>query len=170
MKGRPGVDVGRRATYFTWRDMVARCHNPKRKDYPRYGARGVTVCDEWRASFPAFLAHMGPRPDGMQIDRINGSRGYEPGNCRWVTAKINARNRGCTRRVQFDGGTCSVPDLAERFDVDVSAVYHRLDAGWTVERAFREPGIGRYKTRTKSRGSVKTVVADEEVHDLGGSR
>ncbi len=130
---------------------MARCHDPRRKDYPRYGGKTITVCDRWRDSFAAFLGDMGPRPEGLQIDRIDGSRGYEPRNCRWVTAKQNCRNRACTRRVLFEGNEQPVADLAERFDLDVSGLYHRLDAGWTIERALAQPGLGRYITRTKAR-------------------
>lgn len=76
-----------------WRGMVARCHNPKRKDYGRYGGKGISVCARWRDSFALFLEDMGCRPAlGLSIDRIDGSKGYEPGNCRWATAKEQAQN------------------------------------------------------------------------------
>jgi hypothetical protein len=80
-------------TYVTWRDMKVRCHNPNSDGYARYGARGITVCDEWRESFVAFLSDMGERPDGMTLDRIDGSKGYSKANCRWATNKEQASNR-----------------------------------------------------------------------------
>ena len=30
---------------YTWQSMKQRCYNPKHPEYPRYGAKGVTVCD-----------------------------------------------------------------------------------------------------------------------------
>ena len=72
--------------------MIRRCHDPRRKDYCKYGARGIKVCDEWRQSFEAFeawaLSH-GYR-DGLTLDRICNNRGYAPGNCRWVSGRQQA--------------------------------------------------------------------------------
>lgn len=80
-------------TYETWRSMLSRCQDQKNKDYPRYGGRGISVCDRWRNSFDAFLADMGEKPDGLSIDRIDNDQGYYPKNCRWADAKTQANNR-----------------------------------------------------------------------------
>jgi len=31
--------------YTTWRNMKDRCYNPNADSYPRYGGRGIHVCD-----------------------------------------------------------------------------------------------------------------------------
>lgn len=73
--------------------MMARCNNPDGWGYEEYGAKGVTVCERWH-DFRNFLYDMGERPQGKTIDRIDGSKGYEPGNCRWATrAQQNANRR-----------------------------------------------------------------------------
>src|SRR5216683_5015697 len=37
--------------YNIWQSMKWRCLNPRNKDYPRYGARNIKVCDRWIKSF-----------------------------------------------------------------------------------------------------------------------
>lgn len=85
--------AGRRSpTYRTWDGMKQRCLNPKATGYARYGGAGITVCDRW-LEFANFLADMGERPEGTTLDRIDSSKGYEPGNCRWATRAEQNRNR-----------------------------------------------------------------------------
>lgn len=72
--------------YHSWQSAKQRCTNPNNVGYRWYGARGITMCEAWCASFVAFLADMGPRPAGTTIDRYpNPDGNYEPGNCRWAT-------------------------------------------------------------------------------------
>jgi hypothetical protein len=102
-----GRSLGRDKTYKTWKEMRRRCTNPNATQWQWYGARGITVCDRWQ-SFEMFLADMGERPEGTTLDRIDGSRGYEPDNCRWATPAQQAQtNSGVFRkgRAPWNKGT-----------------------------------------------------------------
>jgi len=81
-------------TYNSWEGMKQRCTNPKATNYSYYGGRGITYCPEWE-TFAAFLADMGERPSvELTLDRFpNPDGNYEPGNCRWATAKEQINNR-----------------------------------------------------------------------------
>lgn len=86
---------GMRSTgaYSSWQAMKSRCLVQTNKDYPKWGGSGVTIHPEWVDSFEAFFDHIGPRPPGTSLDRIDGRLGYQPGNVRWATRSEQQRNR-----------------------------------------------------------------------------
>lgn len=97
---------GKRTTskeYKSWHMMKTRCLNPNYDRYDCYGGRGITVCDRWTNSFEAFLEDMGPRPENMELDRINNDDGYYPGNCRWADRKTQINNRRCSPAYRVGG-------------------------------------------------------------------
>ncbi len=84
--------------YTIWRSMKSRCYVRSSSNYRFYGARGVTVCDQWRSDFRAFMADMGPCPPDLTLDRIDPSGAYEPSNCRWETWEVQHKNVRPARR------------------------------------------------------------------------
>lgn len=91
--------------YETWNSMKRRCYMPRDKSYPRYGGRGITICDEWHYDFQAFYdwamanGYDENAPYGQcTIDRIDNDKGYSPDNCRWVNMVTQRNNRMDSRK------------------------------------------------------------------------
>jgi hypothetical protein len=81
--------------YSTWGNMMTRCYNPKFKQFKDYGGRGIYVCERWRNP-QLFIEDIerliGPRPEGMTLDRIDNDGPYAPGKVKWSTQQEQVRN------------------------------------------------------------------------------
>lgn len=137
--------------YTSWRGMFNRCYRIKCAQYHNYGGRGVKVCSSWRA-FESFFADMGPRPSPQHsIDRIDVNGNYScghceecvangwPPNCQWQTQARQTRNRRSNTLLTCDGETLCVADWAERYGLNLSALYNRLRWGWPPDLAIKTP-------------------------------
>lgn len=136
-------------TYARWKSMMQRCHDPKSRNYRYYGGAGVKVCDAW-FDFAAFRSDMGECPDkAMTLDRIDNSRGYEPGNCRWLTQADQNRNRPAHAvLLTHEGVTRSVTEWAAVAGLTANTLRMRLRLGWGVEKALTTPKqSGRFSKR-----------------------
>ena len=83
--------MGKTVEYRTYQSARTRCTNPRSRGYEYYGGRGV----EFRfTSFEQFFACLGLRPSCIHsIDRVDTNGHYEPGNVRWVTLDVQAKNK-----------------------------------------------------------------------------
>jgi hypothetical protein len=123
-----------------WQTMKARCLNPRNPRFADYGGRGITVCDQWRDSFAAFLADMGPRPSPAHtLERIRNGEGYGPGNCRWATQAEQAVNRRTTRLVDTPEGARPLAVVAREHNMPANVLNARLRAGWSLYDAVTTP-------------------------------
>lgn len=128
-------------TWNTWSGMLARCTNPSNKDYKRYGARGISVCDRWKV-FEYFLMDMGERPAGTTIDRIDNLGNYEPGNCRWATVKEQNNNRRSNRVLTTERGELTMSQAAKLSGKSCEVLAYRIDKmGMTADEAMNLPFI-----------------------------
>lgn len=112
--------------------MWSRCTNKNNLNYKDYGGRGITVCARWK-DFAAFVADLGPRPDGGMIERKNNSKGYHPSNCKWSTRKEQNRNKRNNHMLTINGTTQCVTAWAERVGVTPQTIFKRLKRGWTPQ-------------------------------------
>lgn len=138
-------DVGRTPEYRAWSEMRGRCYRRSHHKFHNYGGRGITVCDAWRGSYAAFLAHLGRRPSpDHSVDRIDNDGPYAPGNVRWATRGEQARNRRPNALLTAFGRTQCLVEWAEQVGLGASTIAMRLRSGWDVERALSQPVRRRY--------------------------
>lgn len=116
-----------------WSDMKRRCYDPSRKDYHRYGGRGISVCDRWvsgdgeNSGFSCFLEDMGRRPSSDHtLDRINNSIGYSKENCRWATREQQNYNTRVTFTFSAFGKTWNLLDASRASGKKASTLYQRI--------------------------------------------
>lgn len=79
--------------YAIYRSMIDRCTRLSHPEYPRYGGRGITVCERWKLSFDNFIDDMGKKPIDKSIDRIDFNGNYNKDNCRWSNNNIQSYNQ-----------------------------------------------------------------------------
>lgn len=126
-------------THRSWNAMLDRCNNPLSKDFPRYGGRGILVCEQWRV-FEAFLEDMGVRPGkSYSIDRIDVNGNYCKENCRWATSKEQAKNRRNNARVMFRGESRLMIEVAEELNMSLATLKTRRRKGWSDEAIVSPP-------------------------------
>lgn len=136
-----------------WHDMRRRCYDPKSSRYSRYGARGITICDEWRDNFEAFKAWSLANgfADDLTIDRKDNDNGYTPENCRWIARRPQVYSRSSNRTVTHNGETLSLAEWADRLGLDAGLLWSRIfREEWSVERALTTPPMTRQQAGAAS--------------------
>lgn len=124
--------------YETWASMIARCENPNKPHYHRYGGRGITVCKEWH-DFREFAKDMSPRPEGQSLDRIDNDKGYSSKNCRWASLTQQARNTRKTTWITSGGETLCSTTWSLRLGGGKDLVLQRIRSGWSEQKAISTP-------------------------------
>ena len=123
-----------------WQSMRNRCGKTNR--HPHYA--NIKICSRWDL-FENFLEDMGNKPSpSHSLDRIDNSRGYEPGNCRWATAKEQCRNKSNNILIDIGGVTRTMVEWSEVYGINYKTLKARIRKGWDPERAVTTPS--RYKT------------------------
>lgn len=128
--------------YTIWHGMKQRCNSETSHDYKNYGARGISVCDEWSNDFSAFRkwALNNGYADDLSIDRIDVNGNYCPENCRWTDSKTQGRNRTTSNYFAYNGKEYNLAELSEMSGIRYGTLYARIDRyGWSIDRAVNTP-------------------------------
>lgn len=125
-------------THKSWESMFQRCTNQNAPDFPRYGGRGIQICERW-GSFESFLSDMGVRPEGKSLDRIDNSKNYTPENCKWSTPQEQQQNKSNCPTVEYEGQQITISALATSKGVPIKVLKWRLDHQWDLNRALETP-------------------------------
>lgn len=152
------------SVYYMWLSMKRRCYDKKDAGYKNYGARGVTVCEEWKdaATFFCWAIENGYQV-GKTLDRIDNNKGYYPDNCRFVSRSVNQKNRRVTIRYDVNGENRTISEWAAILDTTVTKInYHMLvkkrDISDIVNNKF--PSKKQWdKVKAKKQGSdIKNLI------------
>lgn len=137
--------------YRTWAHIKGRCYKETDKQYKDYGARGITMCTEWKNSFTVFYDYVSKLPNfnvhGYSLDRINNNGNYEPNNVRWADSKTQNNNKRNVHLILYNGKSQTLLEWASDLDVDYKFLWQRLyKLNMSVEEAF---SLKRYERRKK---------------------
>lgn len=141
--------------YGVYRHMKERCYSRNDKRYSEYGGRGIGICASWLGEngFQNFYdwATSHGYSDDLTIDRIDVNGDYEPGNCRWATAKVQQNNRRNNRYITCRGKTKTASEWSDISGIKSLTIIARLNRGMSDEDAVFTPLMNRD-------GTIKEVM------------
>lgn len=135
--------------YHCWSNMKFRCNNPDKREAKYYHNKGITYCEEWETyrNFEEWALNNG-YSDNLTLDRIDNSKGYNPSNCRWITAAEQQRNKTNNLFFTHNGETKTLTEWSRDTGIDRTTLHDRIfKFGYTFEQALK-------KDRSKPRNSV----------------
>jgi hypothetical protein len=125
--------------YRVWQRMKGCTGSPTHQDYHHYGARGISMCDQWKNDFHSFYTwsiEHGWEP-GLEIDRVDVDGDYCPENCRFTDRSGQMRNTRRNHMLTLNGKTQPLVAWAEETGIKSSTLYGRLNQyEWSVKEAL----------------------------------
>jgi hypothetical protein len=122
--------------YGIWHTMMQRCYDKNTESYPRYGGRGINVCDKWQ-SFEGFYEDMGDKPKGMSLERLDNNGDYCLENVIWADYKTQANNRRSNVVLEHNGKKQTMQQWCDELNLKIGTVWARLNTyGYSVDKAL----------------------------------
>lgn len=144
--------------YKRYTGMIKRCYNKNEQFYSRYGGRGIKVCDEWKNDFMSFYnwAITNGYDKSLSLDRIDNNSDYEPSNCRFTNAEVQANNKNNNYLYDYNGGIFSVSQIARFENINRATLQSRLHKGVPLNDAIF---IAKNGNRVKRKKSPKSRMS-----------
>lgn len=147
-------DTGTRL-YRIWKSMKCRCTNANHPSFKHYGARGITVFEEWQSSYSAFkqwaMSH--GYSDNLELERIDVNDGYSPDNCKWLSHHEQTLNRRDTLYVTFGDVTMKLREFCCYHGININTVND-----WRHLNILEEKLSARLGAKVQVTGGKKEVV------------
>lgn len=135
--------------YYVWSNMKRRCMDPGRPEWKYYGGKGIIVCEKWK-TFSGFMDDMFDSygvavkeygEKNVRIDRKNGAKNYEVGNCRWVSMKDSLQNRSYLLKysnymIMFEGKNECIEYWSENIGIPADTIINRIRKKGKNENVF----------------------------------
>ena len=128
--------------YNSYHSMMDRCYRESAKNYPFYGGRGITVCEEWHniEAFESWVMESGFQK-GLTLERKDVNGNYCPENCVWATKKQQANNRRNTLVIEYNGERHAAGEWAEILGMCRSTISNRYYRGLPVEKVLAKEDL-----------------------------
>jgi hypothetical protein len=128
-------NLSKHPLYRTWNNMTQRANKHKRYI-------GIFVCDEWLSFINFYNWSITNNWElGLEIDRIDNSKGYSPENCRWATRQEQTRNTTRNRYFEYNGENLLIIELCEKYNINRNTFNKRLRLGWSIDKIIETPKI-----------------------------
>lgn len=131
--------------YRVWAGIKNRCYNPRAENYKYYGAKGVTMCDEWKNDFLSFRDWAlnngydeSAKTQVCTVDRINCGKSYSPNNCRIANHVTQCNNQTSNRIFTYNGTSKSMAEWARVFGIKYTTLRARIRRGIPFDKAIKK--------------------------------
>lgn len=127
--------------YHVYTEIKARCFNQNNNSYKYYGARGITMCDEWRNDFGLFYdwAIKSGYREGLTIDRIDVNGNYCPENCRFVSMQEQQNNKSSNKIYFYNGEKLNETQLCKKYKINLRTFRGRINRGMNLQESLEKP-------------------------------